>query len=247
MLSKWDDMNYEALLILLNPFMDSSAGQDENDQRASVVIDYILPIAGLDIYLEWGRNDFSGSTDLIIRYPFHTEGYTFGIKKTIDIIKNLKGEVILELTDLVSSRDYDLLWPTTFYAHGIIKHGHTNQGQWLASGIGTGGNSQYLGFKLCHLKGYGQIFVQRRNPDLDYTWYIDSDHTGINYVAEGNIRALIDIGISNLYFITQNMAISGSVIFRDEHNPLNKSVSLTDRSSVHRYNMHFALLVNYSF
>jgi hypothetical protein len=71
--------------------------------------------------------------------------------------------------------DYDRLigWSSTFYAHHIVTQGYTNQGQWLGTGIGTGGNSQYLGFKLYFLKGYGQFFIQRRNPDLDYSWYID--------------------------------------------------------------------------
>jgi hypothetical protein len=244
MLSKWNAMNYEAIAILLWPFMEKSAGSDNNDQRASIIFDYLLPIADINIYLEWGRNDFSSNTDLLIRYPFHTAGYTFGVKKFLNITKLLKGEILLELTDITSSRDYDLLWPTTFYAHHIITQGHTNQGQWLGTGIGTGGNSQYLEFKLYYQKGYGKLFLQRRNPDLDYTWYIDSNHVGTDYVAEGNIRASIDIGISNLYFITKNISLSGFIVFQNEYNPLNKSVPST-RASIHRYNMHFSFLIKF--
>lgn len=73
-----------------------------------------------------------------------------GIKKTLPVISNLKGEMLLEITNLECSQDYDrvISWYSTFYAHHIITQGHTNRGQWLGAGIGTGENSQYLGFKL---------------------------------------------------------------------------------------------------
>jgi hypothetical protein len=251
MLSKWDAMNYGAILALLLPTMNSSMGfgDDENDQRASVVIDYHLPIAGLNIYLEWGRNDFSPGINYVIRYPFHTEGYTAGLKKTLSISSYFKGEILLEITNLECSQDYDRVipWYSTFYGHHIITQGHTNRGQWLGAGIGTGGNSQYLGFKLHFPKGYGGLFVQRRNPDLDYTWYIDSKRYTNIHIAEYNIRAFLDFGISGLYFITPNFSMSGSLVFRDETNPLNKSVEPGNGHSVHRYNVYFAALIKYSF
>ena len=253
MLSKWDKMNFGSIFTLLVPFMDSSAGKDENDQRASIILDYLLPLAGINLYLEWGRDDYSPGLDYVIRYPFHTEGYTLGVRKSLLFSNTLKGEILLEITKLECSQDYDRLinWYSTFYSHSIITQGHTNRGQWLGAGIGTVGNSQYLGLKLYFPKGYGSLFIQRRNPDLDYTWYIDSK----NYpkegetkdIAEGNIRAFFDIGIAGLYYITPGFQISPSLVFRDEHNPLNKSESLTSRASVHRYNLYISLLLKYQF
>jgi hypothetical protein len=254
MLSKWEAMNYRAIFTLLWPFMDTSSGFDKNDQRASIVFDYSLPIVGLDIYLEWARNDHSPDLDYVLRYPFHSVGYTVGIKKSITINKYLSGEILFEITGLEASQDYDRLinWSSTFYAHHITTQGYTNRGQWLGAGIGTGGNSQYLGFKLYFPKGYGQFFVQRRNPDLDYTWFIDSNQHSDefkkgNWVAEGNIRLFLDFGLSGLYFITDKLSVSGSFIFRDERNPLNKSKSIIDHSSIHRYNTCFSAMVKYFF
>lgn len=247
MLSKWDAMNYSALFTLLIPTMSGGFGEDRNDQRASIVIDYLLPIVGLNIYLEWGRNDFSGGVT-ILKYPFHTQGYTFGIKKSLSISSNLKGEILLEITNLECSQDYDRLlsWYSTFYAHLIITQGHTNRGQWLGAGIGTGGNSQYLGFKLYFPKGYGSIFVQRRNPDLDYTWFIDSKNTD-GYDPEWNIRAFLDVGLSGQYFFTPQLSLLPSLIFRYELNPLNKTIAPDQNLSAKRYNFHIAALVKYSF
>jgi hypothetical protein len=255
MLSKWDDMNYESIFTLLWPFMENSAGHDRNDQRASIIVDYLLPTTGINIYIEWARNDFSPNLEYIIRYPFHTAGYTIGLKKSLRFTDSLAGEILLEITQLECSQDYDRLipWYSTFYAHHIITQGYTNQGQWLGAGIGTGGNSQYLGFKLYYPRGYGQIFVQRRNPDLDYTWYIDSSTypkeqavSSKNQNSEWNIRAYIDIGISSLYYFTSNLHLLSSIIFRDEYNPLNRSVSLTDYHSVHRYNISLSIGLRYS-
>ncbi|MDR2409561.1 MAG: capsule assembly Wzi family protein [Bacteroidales bacterium] len=252
MLSKWEAMNYKSIFILLQPAMSSSAGSDENDQRASVVFNYLLPVVGIDIYFEWARNDFDWFFDVTIRYPFHTQGYTFGIKKSLHITNLLKGEILLEMTNLEASNDYIIRNAgTTFYAHHIIKQGYTNRGQWLGAGIGTGGNSQYLGFKLYFPRGYGQLFIQRRNPDLDYTWFIDSNYYASVYnnseIANWNIRAFWDTGISGLYYINRDISIATSLVFRDEHNPLYKTVSMVDGASVHRYNVYLTLTFKYLF
>jgi hypothetical protein len=257
MLSKWQDIGPWPFFTLLWPFMNNDAGGDNNDQRASVVFNYLLPVVGLDIYFEWARNDFSPTLDHIIRYPFHTEAYTLGVRKSIFFTNFLTGEILLEFTGLESSRDYGLFsnTGTTFYAHHIIRQGHTNKGQWLGAGIGTGGNSQYLGFKLYFPKGYGQFFIQRRNPDLDYTWYIDSKNypmtspNGSNtYIAERNIRAFLDFGLSGSYYIYHNLSVTSSIVFRDEHNPQNKGLVLKDPSletSIHRYNAYFSLGIGF--
>jgi hypothetical protein len=244
MLSKWDAMNYGSVFTLLVPFMEKAFGKDEADQRASIVIDYLLPIGGINVYLEWGRNDYSPDMDYVLRYPFHTEGYTAGIKKTLSFTSYLKGEVLLEITGLECSRDYDRIipWYATFYCHHIITQGHTNRGQWLGAGMGTGGNSQYLGFKLYFPRGYGNIFIQRMNPDLDYTWYIDSKKHDDGRIAERSIRVFLDFGISGLYFLLPNLSISGTFAFRDDHNPFND-----ETKSRHRYNVHIDTAIKYSF
>jgi hypothetical protein len=221
MLSKWNDMNYNALFTLLNPFMDSSAGYDENDQRASVVVDYTLSAAGLDIYFEWGRNDYSSNIDDTVAYPFHSQAYTFGICKNLYFTNTLQGEILIEITNLESSRDFELWWPTTFYAHHRITQGHTNKGQWFGAGIGTGGNSQYLGFKLYYQKGYAGIFIQRQNIDNDFIWFSHFDKP----VSEKKpdyyrIKAQILFGVSNCIIISNYFKIFTDFVYGEIFNPL---------------------------
>jgi len=248
MLLKWDKMNYGSVFTLMWPFMDTKFGYDENDQRASIIIDYLLPLAGINVYFEWGRNDYSTNAESTFAYPFHTAGYTFGVKKTLSFSPYLKGEILLEFTKLECSQDYDRLisWYSTFYAHHIITQGHTNRGQWLGAGIGTGGNSQYLEFKLYYPRGFGNIFVQRRNPDLDYSYFIDSKDDD-EYSANYSIRAFFDIGISGQFFLMPNLSAAGTFVFRDELNPLNKSAEPNGEKAAHRFNVYLSASVKYTF
>ena len=219
--------------------MKDSAGTDDRDQRASITFDYLFSSIGLDVYLEWGRNDFSPSIAYVMRYPFHTQGYTVGLKKTFRIISQLKGEILLEHTNVEASADYltnttrladskdARSAPTTFYAHHRITQGHTNKGQWLGPGIGTGGNSQYLGIKLFYPKGMGTLFFQRVNPDNDFTWFkdiVDNFET-----AQESIRTNFSVGINGLYYITKDLWLKGQFVFIKEYNPTYRYFDLSQR------------------
>lgn len=254
MLSKWSDFSAYTLFDIFVPGLSTltNGGTDASDQRFSLTIDYILPKAGFEIYFEWARNDFSPNIDFLIRYPFHTQGWTLGVEKTFSLPKNNALAVLIECTGLECSADYDRLigWYSTFYAHHKVTQGYTNKGQWLGAGIGTGGNSQYLGVKWLHQKGDLNFFIQRRNPDLDYTMYIDyrknlEEAKKGNWLTERNIRCIVSIGLENEFYITNSMLLSNKFVFSDEHNPLNDSYE--SYASVHRYNFYITCGLKYSF
>lgn len=240
MISHWNEISSYTLFKIFVPGLSDSGGSDNSDQRISFNIDYNNKQVGLNIYFEWGKNDYSQGKDSYLRYPFHTQGWTFGIQKDISLPFNLHGIIKLELTHLECSADYDRLinWYSTFYAHHKVIQGYTNGGQWLGAGIGTGGNSQYLGFKVYFPIGYINIFIQRRNPDLDYTMYIDNRNNHDN--AESNIRAIYNLGLESSLYILKDVLIKQSFVFSDEHNPLNTSYG--SYSSTHRYNFYYSLL-----
>lgn len=250
MLSHWKDISNYSLFKIFVPGLSDSGGTDESDQRISLTIDYKLEKAGFEVYLEWGKNDYSPGKDYYIRYPYHTEGWTFGAVKSFNMPLNLKGEIELEITNLECSADYDRIipWYCTFYCHGLINQGYTNKGQWLGAGIGTGGNSQFLGFKLYHKKGFVQLFGQRRNPDLDFTMYMDTRNAIANNKTQGNvetsIRAMLDFGINACFFVTPDFPITAKFVFEQEHNPLNNNI---DSSSIKRNNFIFNLSLKYTF
>ena len=247
MLSKWNKKDSYTLFKIYNPLLSSgsSGGNDESDQRISFTIDYKIPKANFEVYFEWARNDYSPTKAHYVRYPFHTQGWTFGSRKSVKLPWDFNCEILLELTSLECSADYDRLikWYSTFYSHHKITQGYTNKGQWIGAGIGTGGNSQYLGFTIYNKNYSVELFAQRRNPDLDYTMYIDSKNN-ID-TAEKNIRAMLDFGLTGTFYIWKNMPISASLIIEKEYNPLNQIKIPND--SIIRYNSVFNFSIKYLF
>ena len=230
MLSKWDDKTaYTLFHVATPPFVDilfsgigSSGGKDNSDSRASLCFDYLLPKAGLELYLELGRNDYSPSWRYYMRYPFHTLAYTVGLRKSCAFSERYQGEVLLEVTNLEGSDDYLIItngtgW-TSFYEHHRIRQGHTNGGQWLGAGIGTGGNSQLLAFRLYNPSGYSTFYVWRQNPDLGYSFH--PSRWG-EEDAETHIRANLHFGAETYQHLDEHVALGLGAVYTYEWNPTN--------------------------
>ena len=260
MLSKWDNKDPYAFFTLLIPYMKKKYGYDQSDQRASIFADYYIPQGGVDIYFEWGKNDYNSGFDNLMRYPFHTQAISAGFKKNVHYKKSpVTGQFLFELTFLESSMDYTFFYDwggggNDFYTHHIITQGYTNKGQYLGAGIGAGGNSQLVSYKLYYPKGSSRIFVQRLNPDLNYSYFLAPRNPNSKYPndeVKSSIRVLLNIGLESQYYVTKDCLISGSFIFSDEHNPLNKNdntkTQTTAVKSEHRYNIITQLGVKYFF
>ena len=261
MLSKWKDRNSYTLFNLLVPFMTNKAGHDYSDQRASLFLDYNIPKGGIDLYFEWGKNDYNTHLDNVIRYPFHTQAITAGFKKTMTLNKKAEvyGQLLCEFTFIESSMDYHFFYDwggsgNDFYSHGRILQGYTNKGQYIGAGIGAGGNAQTLCYKVFYNKGNTGITLSRINPDLNYSYFIDERDplsSSPNDDVKSAIRVFLNIEISSLYYITNNLQLSGAFIFSDEHNPLNKNDNIYRTSkfweSEHRYNFVTQLGIKYFF
>ncbi|MBO4640648.1 MAG: hypothetical protein J5710_12925 [Treponema sp.] len=240
MLSKWNNISpYSTLFFIPGISSLTSGGDDDSDQRFSLTFDYLNKEVGWEMYFEWARNDFSPSFDTILQYPFHTQAWTFGTRKIINLPKNLQGEIIIEISNLESSGDYDkkYSYTTTFYAHHKILQGYSNKGQILGSGFGTGGNSQFLGLMLYFQKGNVLLFAQRNNPDLDYYKHVDKlGRASLNYASTN-----LDFGFSSIYYIYSNLSFYGKFIFEDQINP----VTYIEYDSQHRYNPIIQLEIKY--
>jgi hypothetical protein len=163
----WNDLRTVAW-----PFIKWSFGHDESDQRFSISFDYVLKPVGFELYLEWARNDFSPNLDYLWRYPFHSYGWTMGLRKVFGEASDVWWSLLeIEATELESSRDYELLWPYSFYGHGIVRQGYTQEGQWLGAGIGTGSNAQTLSYSIFGAPGRIKLALARVQKDNDYVWF----------------------------------------------------------------------------
>ncbi len=237
-LCPWETSSLNSVVQALYIPRQMTGARDNWDQRASMGFNYLLPAAGVEMYTELGLNDFSPSAYGYIRYPFHSMTYTSGIRKSIDLhlfSQAMKGEILLEVTNLEISQDFQFQSPATFYSHGQMRKGYTNRGQWLGAGNGTGGNSQYLGFKVYHKKGYLNTFVHRSNPDNDYIYAFsvgtlnpdpadpNFDDIKLNHIKD--FKAVVSLGANAVHFIRSNLQLKGGAIFIVEHNPLYNSIS----------------------
>jgi hypothetical protein len=212
-LTKWNKKNFAYIgkLFFLSFALEDQI-QEQEDQRASIGAQWMLPIAGIEVYGELALNDYSLA---YIRYPFHAMGFNAGVRKALNIYpkRNVYGELLFEWIHLEMSRNYLFVFPTSFYVHYQITQGYTNRGQWLGAGIGTGGNGQYLGFKVYYPRGSGSIFLYRYNPDNDYVYMQAMNHIGADY------KTVLAIGAETSYFLSDNVSLSGGLVYNLIYRP----------------------------
>jgi Capsule assembly protein Wzi len=142
-------------------------GQDDRDQLASVFARWVLPESGFEVYGEWGRNDHSADLREYFVEPEHSSAYIVGFRK-VSVREN--GRILSvngEVAHLERGTTRTIRATPTWYDHGLVLQGYTQEGQVIGAGVGPGGNSQYLGFDLFRPGGRLGGFVQRRVTDND--------------------------------------------------------------------------------
>ena len=166
-LVKWDWENLK-YIVPHDENTDVGVQGKGEDQKMSLTLDWFLPAAGIEVYGELGIDDYCRS----VVYVGHTYVYTVGARKAIPVSKKrgLYGELLLEWNNTEMSQDFQYWGEYSFGMHNQITQGYTNRGQWLGSGIGYGGSSQYVGFKLYHPCGNFLLYLQRINHDNNYIY-----------------------------------------------------------------------------
>jgi len=123
---------------LSRPFRGSYKDPLEND-LASVFFRWVVPRAGLEVYGEYGTEDYRYDFREVVVEPDHNAGFTIGLRKVTlrpeGRLRVIRAEVQnLQRGTLVQSRGQ-----APFYVHYQLRQGHTNRGQILGSAWGYGG------------------------------------------------------------------------------------------------------------
>jgi len=249
-LAKWNESSsWKTIPSLFFVNLQGGGAQDVWDQRASFGFDYLLTKAGFEVYGEAGINDYGPSVEGYIRYPFHSMVYTAGMIKSVPLpFNDFQGELLFEWSNLEISQDFQFQWSGTFYSHGEITQGYTNEGQWLGAGNGTGGNSQYLAFKLYYPKGFTNLYMHRKNPDNDYIYAksvgtVNVDPTSTEYIQD--FKSIITIGVTSSYFATKQLSITGGLASITEFNPLYNSISWKRTSKLYGFRIESGISWQY--
>jgi hypothetical protein len=216
------------------------------DQKASFGFSWVFPQAGFEVYGEIGIDDYVPGNQYI-RHLFHTNVYTGGLKKKINIIQrwSIYGEITAEFNWMEMTQDFQFQWPYSFYFHHIIIHGYTNKGQTIGVGNGWAGNSQYLGFKLFYPNGFSLLYIYRTNPDNNflYSQAVEDVAGGGNLSRKlyGTYKASFVFGISTLYYLTKELSISGGFLYDYIINPQYKNDSEGNNITINNFGFQFGV------
>lgn len=230
-LSKWDDNEFYKYLNPLYGMGGASDGNEVEDQKISFTADWLIPKGGIDVYAEFGIDDHVNGDDTMssyITHYWHTFTYTFGLKKELSISKEKKlhGEVIFEWNNTEMSQDMYANWPTNFGFHHVITQGYTNKGQWLGSGVGYGGQSQFLAFKLYYSKGTTLLYLHRYNPDNNFlfkeaVYDVSTGQSGALHTRTWNhYKGILSLGVQSEQFITSYLRLGLGLSYARIVNPL---------------------------
>lgn len=153
------------------------------DQMAGLFFRWAVPKAGVEVYAEAVREDFSRDfRDLIVR-PDDYMGRTLGVRRVMKLsgtrLLAIHGEVVSAMTHH-SERDnrYRVApTPNALYTHSSVKQGWTQVGQVLGSPVAFGGSGWTLGTDLYGPRGRWstEIFYEQRQDWLHDT----KDGTGV--------------------------------------------------------------------
>lgn len=144
-------------------------GNDEYDQMLSVTARWIFKEVGFDIYLDYGKNDF-GSW-IFGMEPEHARGYSLGFNKIFKLANERRIIFMYEHTSVDKAKTSMLRPHNSWYEHGIVNQGYTNDGQIIGSKIGPGSVSDYTALSYVDKNGMLKLNYHWERFNDDYFYY----------------------------------------------------------------------------
>jgi hypothetical protein len=161
------------LSILEGPLPHQVAGGNSaaDNQEAAAWFRWVMPAAALELYGEWGRDDFPASLAGLVREPRPTSGWLWGFQKLLPA-GDRQVRVQLEVGSFWDGRT-NTATLLSWFIHGGGSD-QTQAGQLLAAPAGPGGNRQRLAVDVLSAGGRGGAFLERtgRN-EAAYAWWIE--------------------------------------------------------------------------
>ncbi|MGQ0560236.1 MAG: capsule assembly Wzi family protein, partial [Gemmatimonadota bacterium] len=194
--------------IIESPFGATHGGNRPLGNAIGVLLArWVLPESGFEAYAEWSREDTPGGWLDVLREPDWTQAYVVGFQKAFakpTSIVRIYGELI-HLGESAPARAGRGFF--SYYTHGVITQGHTNEGQLLGAAIGPGSDAQLVGVDLFSASGRSAFRIERTRYDDD-TYY----RTFARRFGETRHDAEITLSASRLQFI-RSFEIEAGVVF----------------------------------
>jgi hypothetical protein len=120
-------------------------GSQHLKQIISISGRYLFQKSNAEIYAEYGWNDNTQNLRDLLMSPNHSQAFTFGLKKMVQISKNKWLDFSAEVTHLSQSVDNSIREAGYWY---LYQGGYINQGRIIGTGIGLGSNINTLKFTI---------------------------------------------------------------------------------------------------
>ena len=187
---------------------DNNVTLDEQarDQAASIFGRWIWYDSNAEFYFEFGKNDAAANLRDLLVDTDHSRALTVGINKLFPVSDpNANLQFNFEWTQMSQTESRFARNAGAWYHHFRVRDGYTNNGEVLGSGLGPGGNGQYMEFSW--VKGLKKIggAIERRVHNNDFmTAAFTLDFT--RYWVDYNLYGFFD-------FQYKNMLISASAFY----------------------------------
>jgi hypothetical protein len=177
------------------------------DQKLSIFSKFFFPRDNASIYFQFAYNDgVVNFRDLMLRSQ-RASAYIFGFNKYQKINNNNFISLNFEATRISELPNYLVTFASTFYEHGMINEGYTNNEQIIGSGSGNGNNNQKVSFHL-HKKftKYGFVFEHISQGPINY----------INNYFTLNLRTIL--WDDYLYGLNININVKKNILLKSQIN-----------------------------
>ncbi|WP_214071542.1 capsule assembly Wzi family protein [Mucilaginibacter sp. dw_454] len=161
------------------------------DQITSLYGRWLFNKAQAEVYLEYGWEDNLYNLTDLTQSPEHSRAYVFGLRKMISVNGSDNQHILFstEVTQTSQHAELGIREVGLWYVNYQLLQGHTNDGQILGAGTGTGGNIQSADVSwVSGLKKIGFEF-ERYEHDADFaTSYLPP--------INGNSRNWVDLAFA---------------------------------------------------
>lgn len=164
-------LDYIPLFGTLGTKLTNAEKNNYKKMMGSVFFRYLMKKDNAEIYAEYGRNDKTINPLFFLEKESIPSGLIIGIKKLIHLDDKKFIDIGFEYTDLSLKDIYQIKNIKSWYIDDSTRHGYTNNGKVIGSGIGPGGESQLIEVGIN--KGINRIGIQfeRRVHNNDFYYY----------------------------------------------------------------------------
>ena len=241
----------EATLLFRRPVERPDLSEEiENIDKYRVVMTsyffrWVLADTGMEVYGEWGRNDYQRARRDFFAEPELNRAWVLGVQKRFHLPGNSRLILNAEMTQLEnSSTSSQYRENNVWYADPLIPQGFTNRGQVLGASIGPGSSAQLINLSFYNRFGMIGTSVSRTVYQNDRLYNQQDYYRSIQLGIWDTLRKLHHVEMRNdihlLLFLPWNLELQADIhlsSIENQYNVINRDVTNANLMFTLRYHM----------